>query len=324
MKQTSIEKIRLGIFVILGSLLIIVAAYLIGNRQNMFGKTFKLTAVFHNVNGLQKGNNVRFSGINVGTVKELEMVDDKTIRVHMIIEQEIQSHLRKDAIATIGSDGLVGSMLINITPGQGNSSSVESGDEIETYSRIDTDELMSTLSMSNENIALLTKDLLELTQSLNAGQGTLGMLLKDSVAAQRIDNILSQLEGTSYSANLMMKELHEIAAGIQTKDNIAHVLLDDTASASRLKAMIENLEGASQGMEVMTNELDEVIKKLNEGEGALSYLATDTAFSASLGRTMTQVERGSILLNEDLEALQHSFLFRNYFKKRAKEEKKKN
>ena len=119
MKKTNSQKVRLGLFVIISTILFVVAVYLIGQRQNMFQKTFTISAYFQNVNGLQKGNNVRYSGINIGIVKGINMVNDSTIKVDMTIEEGILSHIKKNAIATIGSDGLVGNMIINIVPGQG-------------------------------------------------------------------------------------------------------------------------------------------------------------------------------------------------------------
>ena len=95
MKKTNSQKVRLGLFVIISTVLFVVAVYLIGQRQNMFQKTFTISAYFQNVNGLQKGNNVRYSGINIGTVKGISMVNDSTIKVDMTIEEGILSHIKK-------------------------------------------------------------------------------------------------------------------------------------------------------------------------------------------------------------------------------------
>ena len=105
MKVTNTEKTKLGIFVILTGAVLIIALYFIGKKQNLFGNTFKVTAVFSNVNGLKLGNNVRFSGINVGTVRNILMVDDSTICVDMIIDEEIRRHMKRSAVA-VGSKRL--------------------------------------------------------------------------------------------------------------------------------------------------------------------------------------------------------------------------
>jgi len=172
--KTSIQNLKLGLFVVLGTVLLLMASYLIGNRQNMFVKNFTVNAVFRNVNGLQVGNNVRFSGINIGTVDRIEMMNDTTIYVYMKMEEKMRSHIKNNAIATIGSDGLVGSMLVNIVPGVGEAPLVQEGDQLESYSRIASQDMLSTLNVTNENAALLTSDLLKVTQSLVEGKGTLG------------------------------------------------------------------------------------------------------------------------------------------------------
>jgi len=175
MKNTKSQRVRLGLFVIISTILFVLAVYLIGQRQNMFQKTFTISAYFQNVNGLQKGNNVRYSGINIGTVKGIEMVNDSTIKVDMNIEESILSHIKKNAIATIGSDGLVGNMIVNIVPGKGSDSIISDGDIIASYSKIGPDDILSTLSVSSENAAILTSDLLKITNAMINGKGTLAV-----------------------------------------------------------------------------------------------------------------------------------------------------
>ncbi len=119
MKKETGNTLRVGIFVIAGLTLFIAAIYLIGQNQNMFKKTFTISANFNNVSGLMQGNNVRYSGINIGTVKDITMVNDSTITVDMNIDEKMVKHIKKDAIATIGTDGLVGNMIVNIIPGGG-------------------------------------------------------------------------------------------------------------------------------------------------------------------------------------------------------------
>ena len=184
MKNTSSQKFRLGLFVIIGTILFVTGVYLIGQRQDMFKKTFTLSAYFQNVNGLQKGNNVRYAGIDIGIVKDITMINDSTIKIDMTIEEKIIIHIKKNAIATIGSDGLVGNMILNIVPGKGSSELISNGDIIESYSKIGADDILSTLSVSSENAAILTSDLLKITTAMLEGEGTVGLLLNDTIMAQ--------------------------------------------------------------------------------------------------------------------------------------------
>ncbi|MFX0558636.1 MlaD family protein [Maribacter sp. CXY002] len=322
MEKTTIENLKLGIFVILGTLLLLIASYLIGNRQNMFGKTFPVTAVFKNANGLQNGNNVRFSGINVGTVSRIEMENDTSIRVHMIIEEKMQTYIKNDAVASIGSDGLVGSMLINIIPGEGKGPLIKPGDELPSYSKVATQDMMNTLSTTNENAALLTADLLKVTQSLIKGEGTLGRLLNDTTMANDLQKTIINLKLTSNNANATISRLHEIISNINLNESIAGVLLTDTLSAEKMRNVIGNLETSSVEIQEITTDLNTIITSMNSDNGALNYIIKDTTLTKQLEKTMRNIQEGTERFNENMEALKHNFLTRGYFKKQERLQQK--
>jgi len=322
MAKTTSENLKLGIFVVFGTILLVIAAYLIGNRQNMFGQTFTISAVFKNANGLQKGNNVRFSGINVGTVKTLEMVNDTTIQVNMIIDIKMLEHIRKDAIATIGSDGLVGSMILNIIPGGGSSALIESGDELLSFSRIATQDMLSTLNTTNENAAMLTADLLKVTQSMTKGKGTMGRLLNDTLMASDIKQTIANFKSASWEANVTIQKLNDIVGQINFDKSAAGVILSDTISGTKMQNIITNLQNSSFEIDKMTKNLNSVVGEIKEGKGALNYLATDTVLVNDLNTTIKNIEQGSKRFNENMEALKHNFLTRGYFRKLEKQQEK--
>jgi len=324
MAKTTSENLKLGLFVTLGIVLLVVASYLIGNRQNMFGDTFPISAVFKNAGGLQNGNNVRFSGINVGNVNKIEMVNDTTIRVHMVIADKMQQHIKKDAIAMIGSDGLVGSMLINIVPGEGNAATIGPGDELESLSKVATQDMLSTLNVTNENAALLTEDLLNVTRSLTQGKGTLGRLLNDTTMAHNLEQTLVNLKNTSNQANNTISELNGIIHTIDFEKSTAGVLLNDTVAASKMRNIIVNLEASSVEIEMMSKNLNTVIGEIQEGDGALKYLTSDSTLVDQLENTMQNVDQGVERFNENMEALKHNFFFRGYFRKLERQREKEN
>ncbi|UCE93825.1 MAG: MCE family protein [Flavobacteriaceae bacterium] len=326
MKVTDKEKTKLGIFVILIGAILILALYFIGKKQNLFGSTFKVTAVFTNVNGLKLGNNVRFSGINVGTVKNISMVDDSTICVDMIIDEEIRRHMKQSAVAVVGSDGLVGSMVVNIFPGGSKGAILQQGDTIQSLKRKSSADMMSTLSVTNENAAELSEELLKITTSINEGKGTFSLLLNDEEMGESLKETILNLNQASVEASKAINEVKDFVNAINNEDNLLNVLVRDSVSARQFRTIIGNLEKSSEDIDLVIRNLNDFVVDIKESEGTLNYLVSDTILVQDIGETVKNIKKGSVMLNENLEALRHNTFFKGYFKKqekqRLKEEKR--
>lgn len=315
MEKSTSQKINLGIFVILGSLLFIITIYFIGNKKDMFNKTIQISAVFNNINGLQTGNNVRYSGINVGTVKQIVILNDSVIRVDMAIEKEVISHIKKDAIASIGSDGLVGNMIINIIPGKKSNEAVSFGDTILSENKTTTDEILKTINSTSANAKVITDNLVKITNQISSKEGTIGMLINDTVMSQDLKKTIYNLKLTTKITSESMATLNNIIVGLNNKDNVIGTL-KDTLVGRKIKVIIANLEKSSQ-------QINQTISNIKDGKGALNYLSNDPKLVKQIDSTMININQASSRLNENLEALKHNFLFRGYFRKLEKEKAKK-
>jgi len=323
MKKTTSQKIKLGFFVIIGLILFVLAVYFIGDKQKMFGKTNHLSAVFNNVDGLQLGNNVRFSGVNVGTVLEIQMVNDTNIKVDMIIDKNNFKYIKKDAVATIGSDGLVGSMIINILPGGDPSAKpVEPGDVIKSVNRIRTADLLSTLSRTNDNAAQLTENLLKITDEVNNGNGTIGLLLHDIQMAEDLKKSIHYLKISGKETSESLANLNKLIASLSKDKNNVIGVLKDSAVANDIKNVFSNLDKSSAEIDNVISNLNKTILNIKDGNGALNYLANDKKLVTNIDSTMTNITEASKRLNENMEAIRHNFLFRGYFKKLDKKAEK--
>ncbi|MEY4011296.1 MAG: hypothetical protein RIT22_420 [Bacteroidota bacterium] len=318
MEKTTGQKIQLGLFVIIGLLLFVLAVYFIGDKQKMFGKTNHLISVFNNVNGLQLGNNVRYSGVNVGTVRSIEMISDTIIKVDMIIDKSIFSYINKNAVAIIGSDGLVGNRIINILPGKGSSLPVRAGDEIKSINKVSTDEMLNTLDITNKNVALISTNLLKTTQQINDDKGTIGVLIKDSIVANEVKAIVSNLKITSKGTARLIHKVNQVVNELDQKNSLIGVL-KDTMTACKIKNILFNIEESSAKINTISQNLDKTILNIKDGKGAINYLSNNPKLVRKIDSTMTNLNTASFLLNEDLKAVQHNFLFKGYFKKQEKE-----
>lgn len=194
MKTESTNRIKLGIFVITGLLLFLAAIYLIGSRQQLFTDTFRISTLINDVGGLQVGNNVRFAGISVGTVENIEIVNDTTVKIDMIIESDTKRFIKKDATAVIGSDGLMGSKIMNIMPGSPQANEISHNDMIISVKPMSVDEILGTLKTTAENAALISGDLSAIFHNMREGKGTMGKLLMDEKFANNLDQALVNIE----------------------------------------------------------------------------------------------------------------------------------
>jgi len=194
-------KVRLGLFIIGGILLLVVTVFIIGKKNNLFDPVFKLTSDFYNVSGLQVGNNIRFSGITVGTVNDITIINDSTVRVEMLIRNDVKKFIKTDSKAAIGSEGIIGDRLIIISQGGSDSAVVKAGQKLESTEPIETDDIMASLQITAANSEIITDQLSEVMIKINSGNGTLGRLINDPTIAnnlgQSISNIKSGTAGLS-------------------------------------------------------------------------------------------------------------------------------
>lgn len=323
MRKSTSQKAKVGIFMVLGTLILIVALYSIGKRQHIFSKNIQLYSVFANINGLQVGNNVRYSGVNVGTVSKIEMTGEGKINVQLAVEEKTAFFIKKDAITSISSDGLVGSMVVNIIPGKNElTEKVSNGDTLQSYSRIGAEDMLSTLNTTNENAALLTSDLLKITNKILEGKGTLGALVSDTLLAQDIKQSLAELKNTSRGASEAVARVNAIIGKINYDESAASVLLSDTVSANQLRNVFGNIEKSGEDLATTIDHLNEYINEIKTGKGTINYLTQDENFVKEIDSTMENIKEASEKLNENMEAMRSNFLFRGYFRRMERREAK--
>jgi phospholipid/cholesterol/gamma-HCH transport system substrate-binding protein len=195
-------KIRLGLFIAGGLLLFVVAIFLIGRQKNLFISVYKLTTTFYNVSGLQVGNNVRFSGINVGTVDNISIINDSTVQVDMLIAKSVQKFIKEDCQAAIGSSGIIGDRILTISQGSYDAPLAQEGQQIESAEPVETDGILLSLQVTATQLA-------EIMVKVNSGNGTLGRLLQDSTIAENINQTIKNLKSSSKGLNENMNAAKE-------------------------------------------------------------------------------------------------------------------
>ncbi len=284
MKKNINHKVKLGIFISLGIAVFIFAIYFIGEKQQLFRSTFRLSGVFKDVAGLQAGNNVRLSGINVGTVENVSIVSDTSVKVVILIDESTREFIRKDAIASIGSEGLMGNKVLIISPGTGGEKTIENYDVMATTQPTDIDEIMKSLKKTIENTSSITGDLAKISTNIESGKGTIGRLIMDKSWGKDIESTIINLKEGSDGFKVVMDKAGEL-------DSILIAIKSTIANTATI-----------------TSDLAAISNSLQSGEGTIGRLLMNNTAAENFDSTMINLKEGTEALKLLLEKAQGSWL----------------
>lgn len=316
------RAIIIGIFVFIAVAIFVVVVLTLGGQKKTFVKSIVLKAAFNDVNGLQKGNNVWFSGVKVGTVKTIDFTANAMVQVVMNVEQQVTKFIRKDAEAKISTDGLIGNKIIVIYGGTVQQPSVASGDELRVEKALSTDEMINTLQSNNKNLLSITGDMKSITGNLANGQGTLGKLLTDQTLLNSMQAAMAALNKTAANTEKLSGSLNTYASRLQTNGTLLNELVTDTTVFSNIRATLAQLQVVSGAAVAIVKDLKNTSEHLNDSSNVVGTMLRDRESAEGIKTTIKNLQSGTRKLDENMEALQHNFLLRGFFKKKAKNEAK--
>ncbi|MBP9221783.1 MAG: MCE family protein [Chitinophagales bacterium] len=321
MAKQTINNIKLGLFVIAGFAFFMLMLYWVGKDTNMFSSNIILKARFQNVNGLMPGNNVRSSGIQVGTVRTITFINDSTIEIEMAIDEEFKKFISKNALVNIGSEGLMGNKIVNIIPGKGEAPEVVDGDLLASKKNPDTDEMLKILYETNNMVAQIAVSVKSTVDQVN-NSTTIWSLLNDASVSSNIKTSLVNIKKATEDLSVFMEEMELIAHKIESGNGPAGTIINDTTISSDLITATKEIRIMASDANIMiqnlSSSLQEVTDQIKNGEGTAQAVLSDTAMVNKLNRTLDNIEQGTKAFNENMEALKHSALLKGYFRKKEK------
>lgn len=318
MKKSTTNHIKLGMFVVSGILFLIVMLYMIGRNQNLFGAKISLKAHFQNAQGLVPGNNVRYSGIQVGTVKGVYIVNDTTVEVVMLIKEKMCHYIRQNAIATIGTDGLMGNKLVNIIPADNPAPFVKEGDRLSSRKPLDTDEMLRVLNETNNDIAIIADNLKKSIQRIN-NSTALWNLLSDESVPENLKSSMVQVRKATNGINTMVIDLQTVVDQVQQGKGALGIALYDTSFARNLNEALVKVKSIGEQADTLSGQIRalaaSIHRDVEQGTGPVHALLKDKEMTDKLNNGLTNLEKGAASFQQNMEALKRSFLFRGYFRK---------
>lgn len=322
--QENKRSIIVGLFVLVGVIILVAGIITLGGQQNRFARTVTVTTTFKDVGGLKAGNNVWFSGVKIGTVKSVNFANVEEVEVTLIIEEKSREFIRKDAIAKLSSEGFIGNRLVVIEGGTPSVPAISDGDRLVSGTSSDTEAMMATLQTNNENLVGITENFQILSEQLVKGEGTIGTLLNDRELADQVKQLIANLSQTVANTTQASDELVRLTAQFSKEGTLINDLLTDTVVYGSLQTAVAQLQGITQTATALTTNLSDATAKLNENDNAVGLLLNDSEMAEQIKRTMENLEQSTEKLDQNMEALQHNFLLRGFFRKQAKAEEQAN
>ncbi len=350
MRKKERKGLIVGIFVTIGLTIFIATIYIVGKKENIFGSPVKVSAIFEDVQGLREGDKVRLSGIEIGNVGSLSFMNDNRVFVMMNLESEQVQYVQRDSRVTIGNEGLMGSKVIMIIPGSITSGSVAEFDTLRAVEMVDLDDILSDVNKTSQNIAVVSKELISITQKINRGDGIFGKIFTDTSLTMNLDNAARNISDITANLNELSEKinqgqgivgklfadttltkgfgdagknmdeiainLREITDKINQGQGVFGKMFTDTVLTNKLSITSENLK-------ITSTSLTGLAEKLNSDSSALNLLINDAAFADSLELFLKNLNTGVIEATEAADAIQRSGLIRLFSKKREEEKGKK-
>ncbi|HVS97191.1 MAG TPA: MlaD family protein [Puia sp.] len=312
------KRLAVGIFISLGLLILLLTIFTIGNQRKTFIRSIRLHVVFDNVQGLQPGNNIWLSGMKVGTVKSVDFYGNSQVAVTLNVERKAQPHIRRDSKARISTDGLVGNKIVVIDGGSEASPVVADNDSLQSEHIAGMQELMTTLQASNSNLLEITGNLKNISRRLDEGQGTLGRLINDPDIADHLRTSIDHLRNATEGSEKMIANLEAFSVRLRQPDGLVSRLATDTTVFTQIKGAVARLDQAAAQVDEFSHSLRNAGAALNDSGSPVGVLLHDEDAAADLQRTLKNLRVSSKELSDDLEAIQHNFLLRGFFRKKAK------
>lgn len=320
------RAVVVGIFVVLGLAIFVTAVMLLGKQQKLFNRSVQVNAVFKDVNGLAAGRNILYSGVKIGTVKKISFLRANEILVLMNIDQSSQEFIHKDVVARISSEGLMGNKTVMLSGGTPNVPVIEDGDRLTVGSGLSTDEIMNTLQVNNKSLVEITDNLKIITKGMVDGTGTLGKLLTDDSIYKNLNSSMAGLNDAVANTRLLTGALSAYASKLQTKGVLSNELVTDTMVFSKLRAAVTQMNEVADNAHKTVLDLQAtsagIKADMSNHNAPIGMLLQDTLLADAFKATIYNLETSTEKLDTNMLAVRNNFLFRGYFRKQAKREKK--
>ena len=322
------NAVIVGVFIAASITIFIIAVFTLGGQQQTFTKKFPLKVLFSDINGLKEGNNIWLSGVKVGTVKTIDLRGNSAVEVTLSVEESARAFIPADAEAKISSDGFLGNKLVVIYGGKTGGGLIQDNAYLRVAGSAGEQDLMASLGVSARNLQDISSNFKTISNRIADGKGTLGKLVKDSTLAFTLQSVVSNVNQVAFDSRKVMTEIEGFTKRLNQQGSPLNRLLEDSLLYDSIRSTFGDLQATLHHANNLTEKLEGVAANVKQASEQLKdtskpagLLLNDTQTAADLQKTLENLNSASRKLADDLEAVQHNFLFRGYFRRKAKAEK---
>ena len=314
MKNQTNKALRVGLFVFTALAIFITIIYLIGSKDNLFKTKTTITTSFNDIRGVVVGNNVRFSGINVGKVSDINVVSDKEVVLELSIVKEYARFIYKDALVEINQDGLMGSKLINITSGHSSAGKIEEGTHLKGKEGIDIENMLYEVHDILVEAGDAVASLKSIAGKIDSGEGDLAKLVND-------DALSTELTATSRQLNTTLATVEQITKNMTTGEGDIARLINSNELTSQAHQLLGNLNEAVEKTHRVAENLETTSRQINYGEGAVNLLLNNKNTAQNIDTTILKLQNSLNEFDKTARAVQNSWLIQLFSRKKLKDKK---
>jgi phospholipid/cholesterol/gamma-HCH transport system substrate-binding protein len=309
--------VALGFFIFVALVIFALGLIVLNGQRGTFGKTIKVKSFFTNVDGLKTGSNVLFDGIKVGIVTNLALQSGNVL-VEMRIEKTAQKFIPENAIVSVGSDGLIGNKVLEISEGNLQTGYIQNGDTLQAGQATSLEMMFKALQTNNNNLLEITENLKQISGKILKGEGSIGKLITDDALVNNMQSLINKLHTSADNAQTLTHDVAAFTAKLENPGTMTYNLIHDTVIFNRLQSTSRRLEEMANNAQLIVKKLDNATNQLNNTDKPAGMMLNDKTTADELKTIINNLQTGTQMLNETLEALRHNFLLRGSFRKMEK------
>lgn len=324
MKKQNTRAVIVGAFVFIALVIFVLGVMTLGGQKSLFNKGATIHAVFDEVNGLQPGNNVWYAGVKVGTVQSVTFDPQGRVDVRMNIGEASLPVVKQDTKAKVGAEGFIGNKIVVLYGGTAGAPVVQNGSSLEAGKSLDPEEILATLQDNNKNLLAITGNFKTISDRLLNGQGSAGKLLSDESLYRDLQTSMASLKIATANAQTTVAGVSAYTAKLTAKGSLADDLVTDTVVFARLRNTVREIDALSKNAGNAVADLNSATQNIrqsvNDPSSTFGLLLNDKSTATDIRATIKNLQASTQKLDENMEALQHNFLLRGFFRKKAKRE----